>query len=208
MPLQLLLFDFDGTLADSFQVIFAAGNHLAAKHGLRTWSQAEAQELRSLGAREVLRRSGIPARQLPQWMREMRRELRAEIPRLAPQPGLDPALRQLAAAGMSLGLVTSNSRENVELFLERNRWQELFTHLACSTLFGKSFHIRRLLRHAAIAPGAAGYVGDETRDIEAARKAGVQAIAVTWGFNDRSALEEAAPDHLLDHPAHLLTLIR
>ena len=50
------------------------------------------------------------------------------------------------------------------------------------------------------------YVGDEARDMEAARRAGVHSVGVTWGFNNRSALEKANPEKLVDKPKDLLKL--
>jgi HAD superfamily hydrolase (TIGR01549 family) len=203
---QLLLFDFDGTLVDSFLATLSAGNRLALSFGYPPLSEAEARKLRKLSARQILSRSGIPISHLPRWIRAMRKELRQEIPNLQPHPGLTDVLRQLVRGGTQLGIVTSNSRENITSFLHRTAWDQLFTHLECGTLFGKSLHIRRILRRTGISAGETGYVGDELRDIEAARKAGVRAIAISWGFNDRSALALGEPDFLCDLPAQLLEL--
>jgi phosphoglycolate phosphatase len=52
------------------------------------------------------------------------------------------------------------------------------------------------------------YVGDETRDIEAARKIQIQVIAVSWGFNSREVLAEQKPDFLISHPSQLIEVVR
>lgn len=203
-PPKLILFDFDGTLADSFRATLAAGNRIAAAHGYRRLHEEEALALRSQGIREVLRQTEIPLRRLPAWMRQMRRELHEEARGMKPHPGLAEALSTLRKAGIPLGLVTSNSRENVELFLQNSGWTGWFTYLETgSNLFGKSRLIRRLLEQARIPASQAAFVGDEERDVAAAHKAGVRAVAVAWGYNDRPVLARSGPDRIVDRPEEL-----
>ncbi|PSB03825.1 HAD family hydrolase, partial [Merismopedia glauca] len=57
-------------------------------------------------------------------------------------------------------------------------------------------------------PAKVIYVGDETRDIEAARKSKIKAIAVCWGFNFREILAKYKPDFLIDRPSQLLEVVQ
>lgn len=203
---RLMLFDFDGTLADSFDETVAAANRLASEFGYDPFDERAFARLKERGARQLLRDSGIPLRRIPSWIRRMRGEVRRSIVRILPPPGVDDALRALTKTNVTLGIVTSNSRESVDLFLRIRGWQDRFEHIACgSTLFGKSRLILRLLKNSGAAPTETCYVGDEVRDIEAARRAGVISVAVTWGFNTRKLLADVRPDHLIDTPGELLT---
>ena len=75
----------------------------------------------------------------------------------------------------------------------------LFTDFACgAALFGKPAKFRRVLKRAGIAPDAALAVGDEVRDIEAARAAGIACAAVTWGYAAPAALRAHGPDLVFD----------
>ncbi|NES07303.1 MAG: HAD hydrolase-like protein, partial [Okeania sp. SIO2F4] len=76
-----------------------------------------------------------------------------------------------------------------------------------TTLFGKHRAIKKYLKSENIQPEEMVYVGDETRDINAAKKAKVKAIAVTWGFNSREALSEYQPDALVEQPQELIEVI-
>lgn len=204
MTPHLILFDFDGTLADSFSTTVHVANRLAAAHGYPVLTAAAAQKLRQQGARQILRESGIPIRHLPSWIRQMKKEMQNEIPHLKPPHGLADALTSLKDGGATLGIVTSNSRENLELFLQTNQWEDRFAHLESgSSLFGKSRLIKRIVTRSGYSPAQTCYVGDEERDIEAARRAGVAAAAVTWGFNDPTLLTRARPDYLINTPAEL-----
>jgi phosphoglycolate phosphatase len=204
---KLILFDFDGTLVDSFSATLAAGNRLAAVHGYRRLNQEEALALRSQGIRRILQETEIPLRRLPAWLRQMKKELHRETPAMKPHPGLNEMLAALTEREIPLGVVTSNDRENVRLFLGNQGWDNWFPWLETgSNLFGKSRLIRRVLERSGIAASDTVYVGDEERDVNAARKAGVCAVAVTWGFNDRTILSQSSPDHIVDRPEELLTL--
>lgn len=205
---KLILFDFDGTLADSFDATLAIANRLAAKYGYPSVSQAEAARFRNQGVRTILKEARLPLRRLPSWMREFREELEQEMARLKPPENLGDALFALKEAGSSLGIVTSNSRKNVLLFLERNGWANRFDHLESgSSLFGKSRLIKRVVDRSPVPASQVCYVGDEERDVEAARRANVISVAVTWGFNTREILARSNPDHLLDRPDQLLRLL-
>lgn len=208
MAPKIILFDFDGTLADSFTLILAAGNRLAATYGYPSISESEALALRSQGIRQIIQQSNVPLHRLPAWMRQMKKELQKETAYMQPQSGLTKALSSLKETKIPLGIVTSNSRDNVHGFLDNNGWTGWFAHVETgSNLFGKSRLIARLLDRSGFTASEAIYVGDEVRDVEAARKAGVSSVAVTWGFNDRNILTRTRPDHLIDHPEELLHLV-
>ncbi|MGA1474197.1 MAG: HAD hydrolase-like protein [Prochlorothrix sp.] len=74
------------------------------------------------------------------------------------------------------------------------------------TILGKQRVLKRLVRRQGWAAEQVCYVGDEVRDVEAARGAGVRSIAVTWGFNTTAVLNRANPDYLIDHPAELIEI--
>lgn len=207
-PPQLILFDFDGTLADSSGATLAIANRLSRNYGYASLSETEAAHLRNSGIREILRQSRVPLRRLPSWMREVRKELAREIPAMSSPAGLTDTLFALKETGVLLGIVTSNSRENVQLFLQTQGWSACFEFLECgSNLFGKNRLIKRAFNRAGLSAFETCYVGDEVRDIEAARRARVTSVAVTWGFNSREILTRSQPDQLLDHPSQLLRLV-
>src|SRR5690625_1374365 len=203
-----ILFDFDGTLADSFEATLTIGNQLAEKYGYRPLNRTEAIEFRRRGIRRILQESDLPLHKVPLWLREFRKNLHAAVPEMKPCAGIQETLQKLRTTDVPLGIVTSNSRENVELFLDNNGWSNWFSWLECgSGLFGKHRLIERLLRKNNLAPEDVLYVGDEERDIDCAQTAGVRSVAVTWGFNTREVLSAATPDHLCENPTDLLKLV-
>ena len=74
-------------------------------------------------------------------------------------------------------------------------------------LWGKSHHLKTLLKTHEFDLNKTIYIGDEIRDIEAAHKVGIRIAAVTWGYNSKKALESYHPDFLITEPQQLLNLI-
>jgi phosphoglycolate phosphatase len=200
------IFDFDGTIADTIEEARLIVNRLAPDYGFAPVSREMAESLRGGGVREAIDRLGIRPRQLPGLHVAVRRHLRARMAEVKPFPGIGPALRALTGGGLQLGILSSNSRENVEAFLGNAGLRQFFTFVAGgSSLFGKARHLRRLLAEELDGTPSSDvvYVGDETRDITAARKVGLRCAAVTWGANTESFLASARPDYLFHTPADL-----
>ncbi|GET42426.1 HAD-IA family hydrolase [Microseira wollei] len=206
--LKAIIFDFDGTVADTFDTIVAISNRLALEFGYKQAAPEEIEQIRNLSSREIIRQSGVSIFKLPFILRKLKNELNNEISRLNPLSGIDEALSELKRQGYRLGIITSNNRENVMLFLEKNKLQELFEFIySGANIFGKSRVINRFLKQANLTPQEVIYVGDETRDIEAAKRSQIKMIAVSWGFNSKTVLAEHNPDFLIHHPKELIQVI-
>jgi phosphoglycolate phosphatase-like HAD superfamily hydrolase len=205
---KLIIFDFDGTIADSFAAIVAIANRLAAEYGYPRVNPEDVKRLQNLTSREIVRQSKVPLVQLPFLLLRIRRELNQEIHQLRVFPGLVDALLTLKQQGYRLGIVTSNSEANVRAFLAAQNLVYLFDFVDTGlTLFGKHRVIRRLLKRHRLDPAITLYVGDETRDVEAARKIPIPVIAVSWGFSSRQILAAQQPDAIIDHPEQLVPAI-
>lgn len=195
-PCRLLLLDFDGTLADSRAWAIGAMDDAARRFGFRRIDAAEAEALRDLDNAAILRTLQVPVWKLPLIARHMRR-LASVAPPPALFPGVPDMLARLADGGVGLALVTSNSEANARRAL--GPAATAITHWACgATLFGKAAKFRLVLRRAGVAPADAIVIGDEQRDIAAARAVGLRACAVTWGYATPAALAAAGPDMLFD----------
>lgn len=206
--MTVVLFDFDGTIADTFDAVLRIADRLAQEFDFKPVTLDEVHQLQQLSAREAIRKVGISPLRLPFLLRRFRIELNQEIGQLKPIPGIPEALKALKHQGHQLGIVTSNSRQNVRTFLEAQGLQSLFDFVASeATLFGKGRAIRLVLQRNHLSSAAAIYVGDEARDIEAARKIGMRVIAVSWGFNVKAALEAQHPDYLVHEPWELVKVL-
>ncbi|MBE9097884.1 HAD hydrolase-like protein [Vacuolonema iberomarrocanum] len=203
-----IIFDFDGTIADSFDTVLAVTNRLAVEFGYAPASPAEIKSLQNLSSREILKQSRIPLYKLPSLLRRLKREMQQEIHHIQPFPGMLDALMDLHDQGYALGILTSNTKENVAFFLETHQVADLFWFVHSSvTLFGKSRRINQLLRTYSLTQESVIYVGDETRDVDAARRSHIKILTVGWGFNSVQALTDAHPDGLIRSPKDLVEAI-
>ena len=199
MPPALIIFDLDGTLADSYPWFLRHVNDVADRFGFRRISDGDAEALRHAGSHDILRRLEVPLWKLPAIARHMRRLKAASLADIALFPGVDAMLRALSESGVRLVLVSSDHEDNARAQLGAAN-AALFSDFACgASLFGKPAKFRRVLNRAGVEPARAISIGDEVRDIEAARAAGIACAAVTWGYAASAALRAHGPDLVFEH---------
>ncbi|MGC6457161.1 MAG: HAD hydrolase-like protein [Akkermansiaceae bacterium] len=205
---EAVIFDFDGTLADTLEAGHRIFNRLAPEFGLRRIETEEIPDLRHLKLREILKTLEIKKRYLPTLLRRGKSLLREELHSLKPCPGVFEQLEKMRSVSKYFGILTSNSVENVEFFLNRHEVRGHFDFIAsCRKLQGKAKYLKSIARTYSMKPEAMLYVGDEVRDVKASKKAGVPMIAVTWGFNSEQALREGRPDWMVDDAEALGQLV-
>ncbi|MBW4597441.1 MAG: HAD-IA family hydrolase [Brasilonema angustatum HA4187-MV1] len=209
MTQKVIIFDFDGTIADTVDALVSIANRLAGEFGYIPITQEELGLLRNLSSREIIKYSGISILKIPFLVKKVKTELKNKIKELKPISGIKEALVALNNEGYRLGIITSNSLENVTDFIKVNDLDKLFEFISSGvTIFGKTTIINNVLKQKQIKPQEVIYVGDETRDIEASKKANIKVIAVTWGFNSQEVLAKQHPDFLIHHPSQLLEVIK
>ena len=205
---DVILFDFDGTLADTMLLGWAVYNRMALSLRLKKIEEAELQELREMSSREALHSLGIRLHRLPAVAARLRKELNKEISQLKPIAGMKEAITLLHGAGFVLGVVTSNSEKNITDFLSNHKMIHHFSILKTgASVFGKSVLLNNLIKEHGLDRSRVVFVGDESRDIEAARKSKIQHIAVSWGFQSGKVLSRFNPDVILDEPPDLVRLL-
>jgi phosphoglycolate phosphatase len=203
----LAIFDFDGTLANSGDWFLSIVNDLARRFRFRAAGADEVEMLRGLTSREVIRHLGISRWKLPAIARHVHALLAEQIDQIAPFDGIDTLIENLDAAGMRIAIVTSNSEANVRTVLAPATIARIEQFECGASLFGKARLFKRVLRRSGLAPHQVIAIGDETRYITAARKAGVSAGAVLWGYANRSALTRLEPDALFETPDEVTQLL-
>ncbi|OWZ92415.1 hypothetical protein B9J07_18325 [Sinorhizobium sp. LM21] len=193
MTYEFAIFDFDGTLADTAASFMTACNAAARRYGFRELSVEEFQSLRTMGSREIIAHLGVPVWKLPQIATFMRRAMATEAASVRLFPGAAQLLWKLKAAGIGIAIVSSNAEQGIRAALgEAAATIDLFE--CGAALFGKAQHFKRAIRHSGLDAARILAIGDEARDIEAARKAGVAAGAVAWGYADPVFLQGLGPD--------------
>lgn len=194
---SLAIFDFDGTLADSFPWFCSVLNQTARKFGFREVAEDEAEELRGLESREIMARLAVPLWRVPAIAMHMRRLSAEAGDAVALFPGVEPMFTSLAASGVAMAIVSSNGEDAIRRTLGPAAAH--VSHFSCgASLWGKSAKFKAVIGRAGASRQRTIAIGDEIRDIDAARRAGIAAGAVTFGYNSAASLRARGPDLIFD----------
>ena len=193
MRYKLVIFDFDGTLADSFPWFCRILNEVADRFGFRRTEPHEIDSLRTMGARDLMRHFGIPAWKMPFIANYIRKRKSRELEQTRLFDGVDAMLRELSDANVALALVTSNSEANARAILGARNANLIHTYECGVSMFGKAARFRKVLRRTGTPASDAICIGDEIRDLEAAQTAGIAFGAVTWGYTVPATLIAHSP---------------
>ena len=205
---HVLIFDFDGTIADTFGHLLKISNRLSAEFGFKKIEPHEVESLKNKNVQGIIRHLNIPLLKIPMIAAKARKELHKDIASVMPIKGLKEILRQLKVLKYKMGILTSNSSKNVMDFLKNNDLDFFdFVH-PTSKIFSKGRILKALVHNNHFELSEVIYIGDETRDIDAAQKAGILSAAVTWGYNSHEALKARQPDYLIHSPQELFQLLK
>jgi phosphoglycolate phosphatase len=196
MKYQLCIFDFDGTLADSFPWLNRVINQVLETHQLKPLSAEEISLLRGGDGQQVIQERSVPFWKIPVIARDLRRRMRADAQQIPTFTGAQTILSQLSKQGIKLAIVSSNALENVETVLGPQSCALIHSFECNVPINGKGRVLERVVRRLNLLPYQAVYIGDELRDLRAARQVGMPFGAVSWGYNTLDALRAAQPDEV------------
>ena len=208
MRCKLVIFDFDGTLADTFPWFMRIINDVADRYRFKRIEPHEVELLRGMGATEIMAHLGVPRWKLPLIAGHMRRRKAREIGETRLFVGVEALLARLVDAGVRVAIVSSNSEANVRTVMGPALAAHVTFFECGASVFGKAARFRKVLRRSGILPPDAICIGDEVRDLDAARRAGIAFGAVAWGFTRAEPLQARDPNVLfssLDEIADSLT---
>jgi len=147
-----------------------------------------------IGNREIVRRLRIPMWKMPFIARYMRRRVAMEVDAITLFAGVGSLLHRLRDGQKTIAIVSSNSEANIRRILGAENAKTI-SYFSCGAgLFGKARLLRKVMKRSGAHPFTTLCVGDETRDIDAARRVGAIAAAVTWGYASTEVLREFKPD--------------
>ena len=202
-----LIFDFDGTIADTLSAIIRLVNEHAVEYHIRPLEDGDVDELRGMSNIDIIKKYKVPLVKIPSLVLRAQKELNQRIGEMTLFPGMKDLILGLKGMGVRLGILTSNSRENVQKFL-RAQGLDVFDFIhAEQNFFGKNWALLHLLRKHGLKKDEVLYIGDEVRDIEACQKVGVPVIAASWGFHRRKLLADKDPTYLVDEAPDIMAIV-
>jgi len=206
--LKVSVFDFDGTIANSIPVSIKVLQKLAQEDFNKKIDDKLVSELRDKPIPEVFKELGISIVKLPFIAMRARKELNKQISHLKPIRGMRTVLSYLKSQGQILGILSSNSKESIEMFLSENEIEDFDFVYSNSKVFGKASSLKKILKEYKCQNNEVVYLGDEIRDIEAAKSVGMSVISVTWGVNSKEKLIGYKPDFLVESPSEIIDIYK
>ena len=202
-----ILFDFDGTLAETMMLIHDVFNRLSGVYGYRHLPEEDVEACRHLSIQEFIKHCEIPHWKVPIIAIHARRLMHRDMDQIHPPKGLVEVLTQIHDSGQYImDILTSNRRKNVLKFLAQHRINWFDEVESTRAILSKKRRVEKYIRQKGLDPSRLYYIGDTTIDVESARHAGAKAIAVSWGLNTAEALARVKPDYLVDEPSQLLDI--
>lgn len=203
MKYKLIIFDFDGTLADSYPWFISRFNQVAAKYRFKKIATHEIDGLRYYSAGQLMKYLGVPIWKMPLIANHVRKLMANDIQQIPTFEGVASLLKRLSDRGIAIAMVSSNSYENVRAVLGQEI-AALIKYYECGvSVFGKQAKLRKLLKHSGIHPAEIISIGDEIRDIEAAKRVNIDCAAVAWGYTHVTALQSHAPTQVFNSVAEI-----
>jgi len=200
------VFDFDGTVVDSFAVFAEVFNQLKHEFG-RDETELSLDDYRQFTLSQLIKKYHISKWQVLKLVRRVNEEIEKRINRIDFYPNMQIVLKQLEAKNISLSLLSSNSSTTIEKFLKLHPEINFEFVYAGAGLFSKQRHLKKMLKEQKLAKEEVLYFGDQVRDIQACQKIGIDVCAVSWGFNAKKVLAKYQPTYLIDRPKQIIDLL-
>ena len=208
MKYKYVFFDFDGTLADTEEVNFVIYQSLAEKYNLRNVTIDELGHIKKMSARELMTYVELKKRYLPFLLKRGKNLLKQDIKNVEPcKPDLINTIIQLKNMGIITAIITTNSRYNVHMFLNEHN-ANIFDFIESSSMFGKEAKMKKIIKKNKIELEDVLYVGDEIRDIHAAKNTGIDIASVAWGYNTVESLKKQNPEYIIYEPSQLIDICK
>ena len=202
--IKVVLFDFDGVIGDTIDISLECINKLADREG---YNRIKIEDIRHRNLKDVLRKDfKFSYFKIYKYTKYLRTEFKSYVKDVKVFSGVDKVISDLKEM-YRIDIVTSNSKDSVCYILDKNgiRVDSVFSGVS---LFGKQVVFKKLLKKLKLKKEEVVYIGDEIRDVEACKKAGIKMIGVGWGYNSRESLKKYGASWVVDKPSEILEVIR
>ncbi len=204
---RVVVFDFDGTLADSIFGVLALFERYH-NHNIPSTSDG-VKDFRNKSMFQIAKELKIPLYKLFLLALFGRRQFSKHLDVVQLYAGIEDVLKSLHKAGVKMYILSTNSADTIKRFLNTKKVDKYIENI-----YGKAFilnkapKMRQLMRQEGVRREDLWFVGDELVDVFSAKRAGVDLVSVTWGYTARTALAAAKPTAITDTTAELLSILQ
>jgi len=206
MTPKTILFDFDGTIADTTKKFIEIADILASKYNFQQFDISKISEFKNHTLLDLaLNYFKIPWYKIPFVVIDFKRLLAKSAHKTKLYPDIKDILTELKSKGFRVGLLTSSPTKSVEIVLKKFEMSDFFEFVKTNaSYYSKQNDIQKIIHKNQLNKSEVYYIGDEIRDLNACKKIGVHCISVSWGFSSKELLLSHNPETLLEKPSQIL----
>jgi phosphoglycolate phosphatase len=211
MP-QLVVFDWDGTLADSVSKIIACKHYLAEKYEVDKPTEEQVRHVLGMEFKEAMKICfpSVSSEMLDNLCNEFRETMQLKEYQGEMFPGSVEMLRALKARNYKLAIATSKSRKELDSAITHNKLEGIFDITCCGAEYKEKpdpTMLRHIMKTLCFSSDECIMVGDTTSDVNFGTNAKVKTICVTFGSHSKEKLEQLKPFAFIDSFDQLETII-
>ncbi len=204
---RAVIFDMDGTLADSFSTFYETLRKLGPEIGIHGITPEDILIYRQKGAMELIKEFKIKLWKIPYLIKKGQKMFGNRMHEITIFPGIQETLEELQSRGVVLGILSTNSKRNIKRLLHDHKLNMFSFYVSTNSALGKGRALKKLLKKNGWHPNEVIYIGDELRDIRGAKHAHIDSGAVAWGYNDVSLLKKEEPTWVFEKPKDILKIL-
>ncbi len=193
--MKIAVFDFDGVIVDSRKAIFEVMNEIAK---LKKVPFLKKEELLNYSTKQLLKRLKIRWYEIPRYYKLARKIVNLNKDKIVIEAQILEMFQNVNLDKIIFIILSSNSKILISEFVAKHLYEIKFTEIIGDvSLFKKSRKIKQVMKKYEVNKKDIIYIGDEVRDIHAAKKANIQSIAVLWGKENETLLSKENPTFIV-----------
>lgn len=205
-----IVFDFDGTLADSAKVALEVYNEMAEEYKFKKLTMEQYKKLSSLTLKDRFKEIGVPYYK-PWLILELIKKARKEYGKLLDSislfDGIHSVLQELDKRGYIISIISTNSRDDIKSFIKGKKLDFIKEVYSSKGLYGKAEVLKSYIKKNSIDKKELLYVADELRDLKICKKLNIDILSVTWGFDSRDLLSKYEPTYMIHEVEGILNVV-
>jgi len=206
---KALIFDFDGTIANTLPYTFEKIIALAQKYHIDNKKEKLIEKIRRLSPSALMKEFKIGWFKVPFILWDIRRaqkQLFFQINSIKSFVGIESTIKKLRENNLRLFIYSSNLKKTIERFLSKEGLKDYFEKIYVGrNLLGKDKDLLKILKKEGLEKDEVFYVADEARDALACQKAGISMIGVSWGLTKPEILKKFGAKFVVKKPSEILT---
>jgi len=205
--MKYIIFDFDGTLVDSLDILIKIYNQLAGKYQSNKIEHKDIPYVKGLSIKERCRYLNFKLYKFPLIALDAYKLYRNALKELTMFAGIKELLEKLNEEELGLAVLSTNSDHIIKEFFQHNQINFIKQVVSSNNLYGKEKELKKFLRMHNLKNSEVVYVGDEIRDIIASKRNGIKVIWVSWGYDLWDNVQKEHPDYIANTPEEILDIV-